>query len=104
MATGWDVLRVVLLRRRVPLHMVGLYGKGHTGPMPRAARVPRGFRRHRRCRCPGLAVLIVVEKVWIRGPAAGRLAGVAALSLAIATIWFPWLAPGLHASHMMMAS
>ncbi len=51
-----------------------------------------------------LAVLVVVEKVWIRGPAAGRLAGAAALALAVATIWLPWLAPGLHTSPMMMGS
>ena len=51
-----------------------------------------------------LAILVLVEKVWVRGPAAGRLAGIAALMLAVATIWFPWLAPGLHSSPMMMAS
>ena len=51
----------------------------------------------------GLAVLVLAEKTWSRGPAAGRLAGVAALALAVATIWFPWLAPGLHAAPMMMS-
>ena len=50
----------------------------------------------------GLAALVLTEKTWSRGPAAGRLAGVAALALAVATIWFPWLAPGLHAAPMMM--
>jgi hypothetical protein len=30
------------------------------------------------------------------------LAGAAALALAVATIWFPWLAPGLHAAPAMM--
>lgn len=45
----------------------------------------------------GLAALVLIEKVWPWGPAAGRLAGAAALALAVATIWFPWLAPGLHA-------
>lgn len=44
-----------------------------------------------------LAAVVLVEKTWRRGPAAGRLAGVAALGLAVAVIWFPWLAPGLHA-------
>jgi len=34
--------------------------------------------------------------------AAARLAGAAALALAVATIWFPWLAPGLHAAPAMM--
>jgi predicted metal-binding membrane protein len=46
----------------------------------------------------GLAAVVLIEKTWRWGPAAGRLAGVAALALAIAVIWFPWLAPGLHAA------
>jgi predicted metal-binding membrane protein len=50
----------------------------------------------------GLAALVLVEKTWSRGVAAGRLAGLAALALAVATIWLPWLAPGLHAAPMMM--
>jgi predicted metal-binding membrane protein len=51
----------------------------------------------------GLAALVLIEKVWRWGPAAGRLAGAVALALAVATIWLPWLAPGLHAApHMMM--
>ncbi len=51
----------------------------------------------------GLAALILIEKTWSWGPAAGLLAGVAALALAVATIWFPWLAPGLHAAPMTMS-
>jgi predicted metal-binding membrane protein len=51
----------------------------------------------------GLAALVLVEKTWSRGPLAGRLAGVALLALAVATIWLPWLAPGLHAAPMMMS-
>jgi predicted metal-binding membrane protein len=51
----------------------------------------------------GLAALVLVEKTWSRGVAAGRLAGVAALALALATVWFPWLAPGLHTAPMMMS-
>jgi hypothetical protein len=31
------------------------------------------------------------------------LAGVIALALAVAVIWFPWLAPGLHAAPSMMS-
>jgi predicted metal-binding membrane protein len=50
----------------------------------------------------GLAAVVLVEKVWRRGPAAGRLAGIVALALAVAVIWFPWLAPGLHAAPPMM--
>jgi predicted metal-binding membrane protein len=51
----------------------------------------------------GLAALVLIEKTWTWGPAAGRLAGTAALALAVATIWFPWLAPGLHAAPAMMS-
>jgi predicted metal-binding membrane protein len=51
----------------------------------------------------GLAALVLIEKTWSRGRVAGRLAGVAALALAAAIIWFPWLAPGLHAAPMMMS-
>jgi predicted metal-binding membrane protein len=50
----------------------------------------------------GLAALVLIEKVWRWGPVAGRLAGAAALGLAVATIWLPWLAPGLHAAPSMM--
>jgi predicted metal-binding membrane protein len=50
----------------------------------------------------GLAALVLIEKTWTRGPAAGRVAGAAALALAVAIIWFPWLAPGLHAVPQMM--
>jgi len=51
----------------------------------------------------GLAALILIEKVWAWGPMVGRLAGAAALALAVATIWLPWLAPGLHATTQMMS-
>jgi len=50
----------------------------------------------------GLAVLVLIEQVWAHGQVAARLAGAALLALAAATIWFPWLAPGLHAPAMMM--
>ena len=50
----------------------------------------------------GLAAFILVEKTRASGPAAGRVAGVAALGLAVATIWAPWLAPGLHGAPQMM--
>ena len=50
----------------------------------------------------GLAAVVLIEKTWRWGQAAGRLAGVAALALAVAIIWFPWLAPGLHAAPPMM--
>ena len=51
----------------------------------------------------GLAALVLIEKTWRWGPAVGRLAGVAALALAVAIIWFPWLASGLHTAPMMMS-
>ena len=50
-----------------------------------------------------LAVLVLIEKVWAWGPAAGRLAGAAALALAVATIWLPWLVPGLRALPPIMS-
>ena len=46
--------------------------------------------------------VVLIEKTWSRGPAAGRAAGVAALGLAVAVIWLPGLAPGLHAAPPMM--
>jgi predicted metal-binding membrane protein len=49
----------------------------------------------------GLAAVVLAEKVSPRGPAIGRLAGAAALALAVAIIWLPWLAPGLHAAPPM---
>jgi predicted metal-binding membrane protein len=51
----------------------------------------------------GLAARVLIEKIWTWGPAAGKLAGAAALALAVATIWLPWLAPGLHAAPHMMS-
>lgn len=50
----------------------------------------------------GLAAVVLLEKTWRWGPAVGRLAGVAAMALAVTVLWFPWLAPGLHATPMMM--
>jgi predicted metal-binding membrane protein len=50
----------------------------------------------------GLAALVLVEKTWRWGPIVGRVAGLAALALAVAIIWLPWLAPGLHAAPPMM--
>ena len=52
----------------------------------------------------GLAALVLVEKTWRWGVTAGRVAGVALLALAVATIWLPWLAPGLHGAPPMMMS
>jgi len=49
-----------------------------------------------------LAAVVLTEKISPRGPAISRLAGAAALALAVAIIWLPWLAPGLHAAAPMM--
>ena len=51
-----------------------------------------------------LAALVLVEKTWRWGVVAGRIAGVALLALAVAAIWLPWLAPGLHGTAPMMMS
>ena len=48
-----------------------------------------------------LAALVLIEKLWTHGVAFGRLAGAAALALALAAIWLPWLAPGLHVTPQM---
>jgi hypothetical protein len=41
---------------------------------------------------------MLIEQTWRWGLLAGRMAGVAALGLAVAVIWLPWLTPGLHAA------
>jgi predicted metal-binding membrane protein len=43
-----------------------------------------------------LAGVATVEKLWTRGPAFSRVTGLVALGLALAVIWIPSLAPGLH--------
>jgi predicted metal-binding membrane protein len=48
-----------------------------------------------------LAAFVLVEKTVPWGPFAGRVAGVAALGLAVATVWAPWLAPGLQGMSQM---
>ncbi len=50
----------------------------------------------------GLAALVLIEKTWTWGVGFSRLAGATALALAVATIWLPWLAPGLHHAMQMM--
>jgi predicted metal-binding membrane protein len=49
-----------------------------------------------------LAVVVLVEKLWVYGEVLARAAGVAALALAVAVIWLPALAPGLHGTSQMM--
>jgi predicted metal-binding membrane protein len=48
----------------------------------------------------GIAALVVVEKLWIHGAGAGRIAGLALLALAVTAIWVPSVAPGLHPGTM----
>jgi predicted metal-binding membrane protein len=48
-----------------------------------------------------LAVVVLVEKLWVHGEVLARAAGVAALALAVAAIWLPALTPGLHATDQM---
>jgi predicted metal-binding membrane protein len=50
-----------------------------------------------------LAVVVLVEKVWVRGEMLSRAVGVAALVLAVAVIWLPALAPGLHGANQMVS-
>ena len=51
-----------------------------------------------------LAVMVVLaEKLWMHGEVLSRAVGVAALALAVAVIWVPALAPGLHDTSQMMS-
>lgn len=47
-----------------------------------------------------LAAVVLLEKLWSRGMAFSRAVGVVALVLAVAVIWVPEIAPGLHAPAM----
>ena len=49
-----------------------------------------------------LAAVVLAEKLWVHGEVLARLVGVAALALAVAVIWVPALAPGLHETSQMM--
>jgi predicted metal-binding membrane protein len=50
-----------------------------------------------------LAAVVLVEKLWVHGEIFARVAGVAALLLAVAVIWVPALAPGLHGTSQVMS-
>ena len=49
-----------------------------------------------------LAAVVLAEKLWVHGELLARAVGVAALALAVAVIWVPALAPGLHGTSQMM--
>lgn len=48
-----------------------------------------------------LAAVVIVEKLWSRGEGFSRAVGVVAVVLAVAVIWVPELAPGLHGGMSM---
>jgi predicted metal-binding membrane protein len=50
-----------------------------------------------------LAAVVLAEKLWVHGEALSRAVGVTALVLAVAVIWLPALAPGLHGISQMMS-
>ena len=50
----------------------------------------------------GLAIIVAIEKHWVRGEMFGKFVGVLALGSAIAVIWIPEIAPGLMGNHGMM--
>jgi predicted metal-binding membrane protein len=49
-----------------------------------------------------LAAVVLAEKLWVHGELLARAVGVAALAVAVAVIWVPALAPGLHGTSQMM--
>ena len=54
------------------------------------------------CRSP--LSLLLAEKLWAHGELLARVVGVAALALAVAVIWVPDLAPGLHGAGQIMSA
>jgi predicted metal-binding membrane protein len=48
----------------------------------------------------GLAVVILVEKVWAHGPVFAQVVGIALLAAAVVVPWAPWLLPALRAPSM----
>jgi hypothetical protein len=43
-----------------------------------------------------LVAAVLTEKTWVWGPRFSRVLGIAALGLAVAVVFVPGLAPGLH--------
>jgi predicted metal-binding membrane protein len=50
-----------------------------------------------------LAAVVLAEKLWVHGELLARVVGIVALALAVAVIWLPALAPGLHGINQMMS-
>ena len=50
-----------------------------------------------------LAAVVLAEKLWMHGEVLSRAVGIAALALAVAVIWVPALAPGVHETSQMMS-
>lgn len=50
-----------------------------------------------------LAAVVLAEKLSVHGEVLARAVGVAALMLAVAALWLPALAPGLHGTSQMMS-
>ena len=50
-----------------------------------------------------LAAVVLAKKLWVHGEVLAWVVGVAALALAVAVIWVPALAPGLHETSQMMS-
>jgi predicted metal-binding membrane protein len=48
------------------------------------------------------AMVVLAEKLWVHGEVLARVVGIAALALAVAVIWVPALAPGLHGASQVM--
>ena len=51
-----------------------------------------------------LAAVILIEKVWLRGPKFAIAVGAALLVAAALTPWNPWLLPGLHQTTTMSST
>jgi predicted metal-binding membrane protein len=46
----------------------------------------------------GLAVVILLEKLWRHGKGFGRAVGFGLMAIGVLANWLPWLLPGLHAA------
>ena len=49
-----------------------------------------------------LAVVIFIEKTWRYGKPFAKAVGILLIGIGLASIWLPWLLPGLHGPTMAM--